>query len=56
MTDKATRAELKIEDMRFVDFDSPSFQEKYQRDVVDRNKELMEKTKINWENMNVKYY
>ncbi len=39
-----------------VDWDSPEMKAKYQRDVVEPSRIMMEKTKINWERMNVKYF
>lgn len=49
-------ASLKIENFNFENLNTPRFREKYQKEVVQKNKELMAKTKINWENMNVKYF
>lgn len=49
-------APLKIEDIKFVDFNTPEMKAKYQKEVVEPSKAMMEKTKINWKRMNVKYY
>jgi len=49
-------APLKIEDFSFENLNTPEFMEKYQKEIVEPNKILMDKTKINWNRMNIKYF
>lgn len=47
---------LKIEDFNFQNLNTPEFRKKYLAEIVKKNKELMEKVKINWNRMNIKYF